>query len=92
MRTRGTDGSSSKADSSEENLSTTTKVFVERVDDECADETSSQEDDGVDEPDDPLVLGTFADTELLREGQVGAVGSSLSGSVNVRNCTRNCLT
>lgn len=40
-------------------------------------ETSSQEDDSVDNTDNPLIFSLSSDTKLLREGQVGAVGTSL---------------
>jgi hypothetical protein len=77
----GTDGCGRETEGGDKDFTATSEVVVERVDDECTDKTGGQEDDGVDETDNPLVLGTFVDTELLREGQVGAVGSSLNMSV-----------
>lgn len=47
--------------------------MVERVDNEGANQTRCQEDDGIDKTDDPLVFRAFVDAELLREGQVGTV-------------------
>jgi len=73
----GPDGGGGEDNGSEEDLAATAQVLVERVDDECANETGRQENDGVDDTDDPLVGGAVLDVEFLGEGQVGAVGSSL---------------
>jgi len=54
---------------------------VERVDDESANQASSEEDNGVDETDNPLILRAFADAEFLRERKVGTVGTGLDASV-----------
>ena len=51
--------------------------MVKRVDDEGTDEASSQENDGVDQSNDPLVTTWSVNAELLGERQVGAIGSSL---------------
>jgi hypothetical protein len=64
-------------ESGEEDLAATAQVLVQRVNDEGADETGRQEDDGVDDTDNPLVGSAVLDMELLGERQVGAVGSSL---------------
>lgn len=74
----GTNGGGSQAKTSDEDLTTTTEVVVEGIDDEGTNETGSQENDGVDDTNDPFTLAThLVQTELLREGQVGTVGTSL---------------
>lgn len=51
--------------------------MVERINDEGADETGSQEDDGVDKTNNPLILRTFINTKLLGERQVCTVRTRL---------------
>lgn len=51
--------------------------MVERIDNEGTDETGSQEDDGVDETNDPLVLRTFVNTKLLGKRQICTVRACL---------------
>jgi hypothetical protein len=45
-------------------------------------ETSSQEDDGVDQSNNPLILALTSNAKLLRERQVGAVGTRLIPSLS----------
>ena len=67
--------------------------MVERVDDERTNEASSQEDDGVDQSNNPLVAAWPVNAEILGERQVGAIGASLipSGFSLAINHTQNVV-
>lgn len=107
LSTCGADGGNGEDECGEEDLASSSKPVVERIDDECATggirlecgqlgksggrgddalvavaldnlhEACSEEDNGIDEANDPLISAFLINAELLREGQVGTIGSSL---------------
>lgn len=77
----GTNWRGSKTASSDENLASPAKVVVEWIDNEGTYETGSQEDDGIDDSHDPFISPFTINAKILREGQVGAVGSRLIPSL-----------
>jgi len=93
-----TNGSDSQTDGRDEDFTTSSKVLVERINNESANQTSSQENDGVDDADDPFISGHLGralgaaigklavNVESLRERQVGTVGSGL---VPALGCSTN---
>lgn len=48
----------------------------------CVHQTSCKEDDGVDKPNNPLIFSNAVNSKLLREGQIGTVGTCLIPSLS----------